>query len=110
MRAFLLKFSNRTAAACHDVTSPNARRMGVARVPPSEPCSRVILIGTGAARQSRPKGVHFRMMQSDWPVRANVPARGVGPRVHDRMRPPDGDKVRARNDPYRDHAAHYFRE
>jgi hypothetical protein len=36
-RAFSLGFSNRTAAACHDATSPNARRLGVASAPPSEP-------------------------------------------------------------------------
>jgi hypothetical protein len=55
-RAFSLSFSsssfsNRTAAACHDAASPNARRLGVASAPPSEPLQlRIISIGmTGAA-------------------------------------------------------------
>jgi hypothetical protein len=39
-------FSNRTAAACHDAASPNARRLGVASAPPSEPLQlRIISIG-----------------------------------------------------------------
>jgi hypothetical protein len=34
---FSPKFPNRTAAAQHDATSPNARRLGVVGMPSSEP-------------------------------------------------------------------------
>jgi len=62
-----LGFSNRTAAACHDAASPNARRLGVAGAPPSEPLqSRIVSIG-----KSLPDDA------CNWPARANAPARGV---------------------------------
>jgi hypothetical protein len=47
-RAFLLSFSNRTAAACHDAASPNARRLGVASAPSSEPLQLRIVRKNGA--------------------------------------------------------------
>ena len=50
---FLLKFSNRTAAACHDAPTPNARRLRRRRR---------AVVRTIAGR-----------------ARANVPARGAGP-------------------------------
>jgi hypothetical protein len=61
-RAFSLSFSsssfsNRTAAACHDAASPNARRLGVASAPPSEPLQ-LRIIST-----EKPVAV-FRMMRA----------------------------------------------
>jgi len=46
LRFSSLSFSNRTAAACHDAASLNARRLGVASAPSSEPLQlHIISIG-----------------------------------------------------------------
>ena len=83
-RAFSLKFPNRTAAAQHDATSPNARRPGVVGMPSSEP-SFAHTIG----RRARTRRLAARIVTA---------ARG-----------PQRDKVRAPNDLrlHRDHAAHF---
>ena len=85
MRAFSLKSPNRTAAAQHDATSSNARRLGVVGVPPSEPSIPHII------------GRHAR-------------TRRLAARIVTAARGPRRDKVRAPNDQrlHRDHAARFF--